>query len=428
MGMTASGGYEETDIKTFVNWGADFIKLDWCSGASTDYMVNTTLWRKLLDKCGRPIVLSINAGRTDDYTFHGTVANMWRTTTDIINKWSYKPEEFRLFCSVLDILHEQVGFEQYKGDGVWNDMDMLEVGNPPLTYEQNKAHFSMWAIASAPLIAGNDLRSMPQQVIDILTNKEVIAVNKDISTIGGRVKVYPNEVELWVKRLKEPGQQAVALLNTSQQAVKMNLSLADLGITGKAFVRDLWQHKDIGIFDRSYPVEIPAEGVVMLSVLSTNYLSPFKSENKIFTLVDFEKKGQRFETEDAVYCTFGGGMVQKKFQGFSGAGYVQGSSAVPDRNELSYPTLTITYRIMTDTAGVYKAVVRYKNSGNGTKNYKLNKAVDNAMLKFIPATADNEWNTVTKEIRLKKGMNWIVLKSENNQMDDIAVDYLQIIK
>jgi len=427
LGMTASGGYEATDIKTFVDWEVDFIKLDWCSGALTDYTVNTALWRKLLDECGRPIVLSINAGRSDDYAFHGSVANMWRTTTDIMNKWSYRPEEFRLFCSILDVLHEQVGFEQYKGNGIWNDMDMLEVGNPPLTYEQSKAHFSMWAIASAPLIAGNDLRNMPDQVIRILTNKEVISVNKDQSTVGGRVKTYDSGVELWVKRLKEQGQQAVALLNTSQVPVQMDLNFTELGINKKAFVRDLWQHKDIGIFENKYPVEIPAEGLVMLNVLSNEYLAPFYLGDKSFSDRDFSGKGKVFEAEDPNYCTFGGGMIQAKFQKFSGKGYIQGSSNIPDRNELSYPTLTITFRIMVDTPGRYKAEVRYKNSGQMDKNYKLNKSIEPGMLKFAP-TQINEWRTAIKDIQLKKGMNWIVVKSENNQTDEIAVDYLRISK
>jgi tartrate dehydratase beta subunit/fumarate hydratase class I family protein len=100
---------------------------------------------------------------------------------------------------------------------------------------------------------------------------------------------------------------------------------------------------------------------------------------------------------------------------------------VPERNDWSYPTLTITYRVMVDTAGSYKAVVRYKNSGKTQKNYKLNKATDSVMLQFMPTTA-NQWNTATKDIQLQKGMNWIVLKSENNQVDDIAVDYLKILK
>ena len=80
----------------------------------------------------------------------------------------------------------QAGIESYAGPGHWNDPDMLEVGNGGMTDIEYKSHFSLWAILAAPLMAGNDLRNMRPEIHDILTNKEVIAINQDALGIEGK--------------------------------------------------------------------------------------------------------------------------------------------------------------------------------------------------------------------------------------------------
>ena len=80
---TGSEGFEKQDIQTFVDWGVDFIKLDWCGWVKDDYKTVLAKWRKIIDENGRPIVLSINFHRGDDYSVHRKYANMYRTTTDI---------------------------------------------------------------------------------------------------------------------------------------------------------------------------------------------------------------------------------------------------------------------------------------------------------------------------------------------------------
>ena len=56
---------------------------------------------------------------------------------------------------------------------------MLEVGNGGLTVEEEKSHFSLWCMLAAPLMAGNDLSKMSSSTKEILTNKEVIAIDQD---------------------------------------------------------------------------------------------------------------------------------------------------------------------------------------------------------------------------------------------------------
>ena len=100
---------------------------------------------------------------------------LWRTTGDISDRG----------LSMLGILDKQVGLEKYAGPDGWNDPDMLEVGNGRMTYDEYVAHFSLWALLNAPLIAGNDLRTMADSTRSILTNKDVIAVNQDWGGMQG---------------------------------------------------------------------------------------------------------------------------------------------------------------------------------------------------------------------------------------------------
>ena len=95
--------------------------------------------------------------------------NLWRTTGDIQARWQ----------SIYAILSEQAGLAPYAGPGHWNDPDMLEVGNGKLSLAENRTHFSMWAMLAAPLLAGNDLPNMKPEIRDILTNRDVIAIDQD---------------------------------------------------------------------------------------------------------------------------------------------------------------------------------------------------------------------------------------------------------
>src|SRR5436190_23635189 len=71
--------------------------------------------------------------------------------------------------------------------GAWNDPDMLEVGNGGMTDDEYRAHFSLWSLMAAPLIAGNDVRAMSQATRDVLPNKDVIAVDQDSLGVQGKL-------------------------------------------------------------------------------------------------------------------------------------------------------------------------------------------------------------------------------------------------
>jgi alpha-galactosidase len=124
---------------------------------------------------------------------------------------------------------------------------------------------------AAPLIAGNDLRTMTSATRDILTNREVIAVDQDsLGVQGTLVQEDPPEHQVWVKPLRD-GSRAVVLLNRSPTpdsitATWWRLRLPAGGGGGPALVRDLWAHADIGTFKDKFTALVPAHGAVMVRV------------------------------------------------------------------------------------------------------------------------------------------------------------------
>ena len=147
---------------------------------------------------------------------------------------------------------------------------MLEVGNGNLTATESRAHFSIWAIMAAPLIAGNDLSSMAADPKAILTAKEVIQVNQDLLGHQGTRVRDDGDREVWSKVQSGTGRRAVALFNRGGTAASISVSWSELGLaSGPAAVRDLWARSDLGSISDKYSANVPAHGVVLLEVSGT---------------------------------------------------------------------------------------------------------------------------------------------------------------
>lgn len=263
-------GHEYQDAIQYAAWGVDYLKYDWCSTTTQDAKAAYANMRAALDAAGRPIVLSIcEWGKAKPWLWEEVGGNLWRTTGDIQDRWQGKKEWSPGDCcsyGMLDILDLQVGLESYAGPGHWNDPDMLEVGNGGMTDTEYRSHFSLWAILAAPLIAGNDLRSMRPATHNILTNKEVIAVNQDPLGREGTRVAKNGDLEVWAKQLKD-GSRAVVLLNRSASEQNITVAWEDLGYPDhlSAAVRDLWQHKDLGKFTGKFSASVASHAVVMVA-------------------------------------------------------------------------------------------------------------------------------------------------------------------
>ncbi|PSR56585.1 alpha-galactosidase [Adhaeribacter arboris] len=275
-GRPGSRGYEFQDAQMYAKWGVDYLKYDWCNteGLKAEGAYKTIT--AALRKAGRPMVLSIcEWGNDKPWIWGPTVGHSWRTTGDIFNCFDCV-EDHGSWKSwgVMQILDKQEGLRQYAGPGHWNDPDMLEVGNG-MPEHQDRAHFTMWSMIAAPLIAGNDLRKMSKETIGILTNKEVIAVNQDKLGIQGFKYAAKDSVETWLKPL-ENDKWAVVFLNRGKAAKPVEFDWQKTPITDDFAKRELnaakttyklrnvWIKKDAGTTKKAFKATIPKQDVVML--------------------------------------------------------------------------------------------------------------------------------------------------------------------
>jgi alpha-galactosidase len=256
-GRPGSSGFEVEDARQYAAWGVDYLKFDWCNTDGVDPKIAYPTMRDALRATGRPVLFSMcEWGSNKPWTWARGVGHVWRTTGDIQDRWT----------SFARLLDQQVGLEKFAGPGGWNDPDMLEVGNGGMTIPEYRAHFSLWCLLSAPLIAGNDIRSMTPEIRDILTNKEVIAIDQDALQQGRRIR-KDGDLEVWVKSLAGDA-KAVILLNRGRTDATLAVSWQELGLAFDAElkVRDLWTKKDLGVVKGTFSTRVPSHDVVVIRV------------------------------------------------------------------------------------------------------------------------------------------------------------------
>ena len=270
-GRPGSRGHEYQDAAQYAAWGVDYLKFDWCNTGTQNGPASYQTMREALDASGRQIVFSIcEWGTNKPWLWAHGIGNLWRTTGDITDRFAGQdkwPDGSCCSNGMLAIVDQQVGLESFAGPGHWNDPDMLEVGNGGMTDVEYRTHFSMWAMLAAPLIAGNDLRSMNPATKEILTNKEVIAIDQDSLGREGHRARKDGDLEVWTRELAD-GSRAAALLNRGATDQEITLKWTDLGYPShlSATLRDLWLHRDVGSFKDHYTVKVPSHATVMLRV------------------------------------------------------------------------------------------------------------------------------------------------------------------
>lgn len=275
-GKPGSRGYEFQDAQMYAQWGIDYLKYDWCNteGLKAEGAYKTIT--AALRKAGRPIVLSIcEWGNDKPWVWGPNVGHLWRTTGDIYNCFDcVKDHGNYKSWGVMQILDKQEGLRQYAGPGHWNDPDMLEVGNG-MKEGEDRAHFAMWAMIAAPLIAGNDLRAMSAQTKAILMNKDVIAVNQDSAGVQGFRYAVKDSLETWFKPLKG-GDWAVCFLNRSgtakpidfnwtKEPVTDDVSKQSLTADARPYsVVNLWTKQPVGSTAQPLRTTVPSHDVLMV--------------------------------------------------------------------------------------------------------------------------------------------------------------------
>jgi len=270
-GRPGSMGHEYQDALQYAKWGVDYLKYDWCNTGKRNAEEAYSTMRDALKATGRPIVFSLcEWGTAKPWLWAKDVGNLWRTTDDISDVWSSAKKWPNGGCceyGMVNIVDQQVGLEPFAGPGHWNDPDMLEVGNGGMTNIEYRSHFSLWAMLAAPLIAGNDLRSMSPEINQILTNKEVIAVDQDALGVEGHRVRKDADLEVWARPLQD-GSRAVILFNRGSSDAEISVSWEELDYPAhlSAAVRDLWSHQDLPKSTGKFSAKVAPHAVVMLKI------------------------------------------------------------------------------------------------------------------------------------------------------------------
>lgn len=239
-GYPGTRGYEYQDARFYASLGIDYLKFDWCNTDGINAKEAYTTMSKALKTAGRPIVFSLcEWGTNKPWLWAANVGDLWRTTGDIgalfdgyIDHGSWKQGGLML------IVDQQNGLQKYAGPDHWNDPDMLEVGNG-MTVNEDRAHFSLWCMLAAPLIAGNDLRKMTEDTRKILTNKDAIAIDQDKAGMEGyRYSRTPDSLEIYVRPLSNDD-WAVCFLNRSHKPMNVKYDWKSEVVTDTLFNKTL---------------------------------------------------------------------------------------------------------------------------------------------------------------------------------------------
>ena len=279
-GFIASRGHEFQDALMFARWGCDYLKYDWCASDGLNAVGAYTTMRDAIYAAKRPMVFSMcEWGNNKPWEWAGSVGHLWRTTGDITSCWDCIDTHGGRYNSwgVMYILDMQDSLRKYAGPGHWNDPDMLEVGNGSLTLIESRAHFSLWAMLAAPLIAGNDLRKVSKDVLNILTDKEVISIDQDSLGIQAFRQSKIDSLEIWYKPLKN-GDWALCFFNRSSKTVDVNydwkkqiiydnVAKLELRFDKQSYtLRDLWAKKEIGTTGKPLTSKLSSHDVLLLKL------------------------------------------------------------------------------------------------------------------------------------------------------------------
>ncbi|XP_057739084.1 alpha-galactosidase 1-like [Arachis stenosperma] len=235
--MPGSLGHEFQDAKTFASWGIDYLKYDNCNNDGSKPTVRYPVMTRALMNAGRPIFFSLcEWGDMHPALWGARVGNSWRTTNDINDSWD----------SMISRADMNEVYADLAKPGGWNDPDMLEVGNGGMTKDEYIVHFSLWAISKAPLLLGCDVRNMSKEIVEIITNKEVIAVNQDSLGVQAKKVRMEGDQEIWAGPLSGY-KVAVVLLNRGPLRNAITANWDDIGIPQNSVVqaRDLWEHQTL---------------------------------------------------------------------------------------------------------------------------------------------------------------------------------------
>jgi alpha-galactosidase len=275
MNLAGSLGNEKLHARQFADWGIDYIKLDWCGNRGVDYSETGAMdiarrWHEAIKATGRPMWLSIsNGGGGSPWKWPKELINSWRVSGDVHAVFDSGKDGSVMFA--LNQAHYQESVQANTiGVNHFADLDMLQVGNvqtnrPKLSDEEARTQMTMWALASSPLIAGNDPREMTPATQATLVNPDVIAINQDPLAAPVIRLDQGKDIQVWRKQLANPNQIVIAYINSTDHNLAPTINLADYGLDNISNVYNIWSKEDYGS-NTKFNTEIQSHGVILLLI------------------------------------------------------------------------------------------------------------------------------------------------------------------
>ena len=257
--------HEFLDAETFAEYGADFLKYDFCF--KPDSANGPLLYRKMgmaLRACGREILYSAcNWGNDDVNTWiRSAGAHMYRSTGDINDS----------FVSMRDISTSQIDNLAYSAPGCFNDIDMLtigmygkgNVGSCGCNDTDYKTQFAIWCMFSAPLMLGGDIRTLNENMLELVKNKRLIRINQDEEARPAFVVSKQGKDRLVFAKLLSNNEVAILFVNLSDNDSKINFFFENLGIPAASGygleMLDAFSGENLGVKKEFMRIEVEAHG------------------------------------------------------------------------------------------------------------------------------------------------------------------------
>jgi hypothetical protein len=393
-------GHERQDAQLYFNdWDFDFIKIDYCGGGHLlldEQERYTDIYNAIKATAHKPI--SMNICR---WAFPGTwakdIAASWRISGDIRADWN----------SIKYIVGKNMYLSAFAGDGHFNDMDMLViglakrgVGGKGLTPLEEETHFGLWCIMSSPLLIGADLNDIPEPSLNLLKNKELIALNQDPLGLQAYAVQHEGDSYVFVKDIttRRGLTRAVALYNESDTVHSFCVPLSELELGGKTSVRDLVHHKNLGTYKNEINFKVPAHNTMVLKLTAQERLEPIQYEAEWAYLPLYNDLGKSK------------GICTQQKNNASGRTIISYLGGKPD-NYLEWKD------VYSKDGGSYKLNISYYSSDLRSLEVTVNG--QKQTLKNLGGKDGDERKQVSVNVNLKAGYNVIRLGNDFNWAPDI---------
>ncbi len=389
-------GHEAADCDLYFNkWDYDFVKVDYCGAAGLGLQEEPTYTaignaiKAESKKLGRKI--SYNICR---WAYPGVwckdVADSWRISGDIQANWP----------SFKYVIGKNKYLSAYCGDGDYNDMDMLEIGQG-LPLNEEEVHMAIWCIQSSPLLVGCDMTKIPAQSLELMKNKELIDINQDPLGLQAYIVYQKNNSMIYVKDIKKLNgdTRAVALLNLGDDPITIDVPLEIIDMSGKAVTRDLIHHTAGPVLNGKITETIPARSVKMWTVtgkrIERTVYNAGTAYMPNFNDLGGDKQTIRYSDDENASCG-----VKVMFLGGT------------PQNVMKWTN------VYSEKGGTYDITVRYACGENRYLKIVVNGGQP-VIYKDLNTGSFTKYGTLTVRATLKKGNNTVTLGCDNGYAPDI---------